>query len=225
MKIKIYQIDIDRDIGNRKFFPLDTESGAEEVLNVDASIYDEVFSGEVDCSNLEAVYSLFNNGGHPLHRGHSLSISDVVVTEKGAFYCQDFGFQQVSFDESQAQKPSDLLRVVYVEPGKPAYEAELGDDVRSMQRAVKGPIQVCYIAPKTLIVYNDDGKLNGMPGNRKLENGTVFVGPFFVVSEKGEDFASLSDEQIAEYLEMFAQPQEISQSEVEDDFHIMVIGF
>lgn len=225
MKTKIYQINMDRDTANRKFFSLDTESGDEEVLNVDSSIYDEVFSGEVDCSNLEAVYSLFNNGGHPLHRGHSLSISDVVVTEKGAFYCQDIGFQQVSFDESQAQKPSDLLRVVYVEPGKPAYEAEVGNDVRLIQKAVGGLFDLVRLDSKSLIVCNDEGKLNGMKGNRRLDNGTVIAGPFFIVSEKGENFASLSDQQVSAYLDQFAKPQEISQSEVEDDFYIMVIGF
>lgn len=225
MNIKIYQIDMDRDTAHRKFFPLDTESEDEEVLNVDSSIYDEVFSGEVPCTHLEEVYALFNQGGHPLHRGHSLSVSDVVVTEKGAFYCQDIGFQQVSFDESQTHKPSGLLRVVYVEPGKPAYEAEIRDDYRAIQKAVGGLFDLVRLDSKSLIVCNDEGKLNGMPGNRKLEDGTVIAGPFFVISEKGENFASLSDVQVDTYLQKFAQPQEISQTEVENDFYIMVIGF
>ncbi len=224
MNLRIYQIDMDRDHSRQKFRELDLDAVQDSSIPIDSSIYDEVFHGTVDCESPEDVYYKFNTEGHPLHRGHSLSVSDVVVTDEGAFYCQPIGFQEVSFDESQAHKPSNLLRVVYVEPGKPAYEAELSDDVRSMQRAVKGPFQVCYIDPNALVVYNDDGKLNGMPGNRKLDNGTVFVGPFFVVSEKGEDFVSLSDEQAAKFLEMFAQPQEISQAEIDADSYVMLIG-
>ena len=224
MNIKIYQINTDRDTANRKFFPLDVKSGNEEVLNVDASIYDEVFSGEIDCSNLEGVNAKFNDNCHPLHRGHSLSVSDVVVTEKGAFYCQDLGFQQVSFDESQTQKSSNLLRVVYVEPGKPAYEAEVGNNLRYIQKAVGGLFDTVRLDPKTVIVCNDEGKLNGMQGNRRLDNGTVLAGPFFIVGKKGENFASLSDQQVSAYLDKFAQTHEITQAEVEADTYFILIG-
>ena len=50
-------------------------------VSIDASIYDEVFSGEVDCGTLEEIFTLFNTE-HPLyHRGHSLSVSDVVEVQ------------------------------------------------------------------------------------------------------------------------------------------------
>ena len=73
MRVKIYQINSARDNANRKFMSLkDGEA-------VDSSIYDEVFNAEIDEMNLEEIYARFNTEGHPLHRGHSLSVSDIVV--------------------------------------------------------------------------------------------------------------------------------------------------
>ena len=61
-----------------------------------------------------------------------MSVSDVVVTDKGAFFCDSVGFKQIEFDESQTQKPENLMRVLYVEPGKAPYEAEIVNDFRSV---------------------------------------------------------------------------------------------
>lgn len=87
MKIKIYQIHSERDTGRSKFMGLSKLKG-----DIDPSGYDKVFSGDVDCRNLEDVLARFNTEGHPLHRGHSLSVSDVVLTENGAFFCDTIGF-------------------------------------------------------------------------------------------------------------------------------------
>lgn len=46
-------------------------------------------------------------------------LGNMVVTEEGTFYCDTVGFKPVSFDQSQTQKPDNLLKVVYVELGKP----------------------------------------------------------------------------------------------------------
>lgn len=63
--------------------------------------------------------------GHPLHRGHSLSVSDIVVTKDGAYYCDSVGFLKVDFDEAKTQKPDNLMTVVYVEPHKAPYVTEI----------------------------------------------------------------------------------------------------
>lgn len=106
--------------------------------SVDASTYDEVFNAEIDETNLEDIYRRFNIERHPLHRGHSLSVSDVVVMNGKAHICQSFGFKEIPFDVSLTQKPDNLMRVVYVEPNKPAYEAEVEHTLEGEQRAVKG---------------------------------------------------------------------------------------
>ena len=48
MHLKIYQIDMDRDKHNAKFREL-SNTGAKGILIADASTYDEMFVGFVDC--------------------------------------------------------------------------------------------------------------------------------------------------------------------------------
>ena len=130
----------------------------------------------MDFDGLQDLFIIFNTTGHPLYRGHSMSVSDVVVTDEGAFFCNNIGFAQVDFDESQTQKPDDLMRVVYVEPGKPAYEAEIRNDLYAEQQAVGGLIEPVYLEEDICIVGNEESKLIGLSGNRRLENGTIMAG-------------------------------------------------
>ena len=218
MKIKIYQIDTDRDINRVKFMGLEELSKYRGKNEIDASLYNEVFSGEVDCKDLEEVYEMFNLEPHPLHRGHSFSMSDVVLTDTGAFYCDRVGFERVGFEASKAQKPANLLKVVYIEPKKAAYIAEVADTLRDLQRAVGGRIKLIDNGDGTGIVCSQEAKLQGMKGNRRLGNGkSVIAGPFFVVGLGEEDFRTLTDEEIQKYIDRFSMPEEISNEEVEAD--------
>ena len=61
-------------------------------------------------------------------------------------------------------------------------------------------------------VYNDDGKLMGLPLNRALrdENGQMYdaaAGDFLVVGLGEEDFASLIPEMAQKYEQLFHQPE------------------
>ena len=218
MRVKIYQINSGRDEKREKFLGMDARERLNFPQTVDPAIYDEVFSAEIDESDPEEIYRRFNTEGHPLHRGHSLSVSDVVVTESGAFFCDDIGFREIDFDETQTQKPDNLMRVVYVEPGRPAYEAEIPHTLEAEQKAVCGLIECVYNDDDTAIVCNDEGKLWGMEGNRRIgDGGTVIAGSFFVCGLTEDDFRGLTDEETQAYLERFAQPEEISQEEVEAD--------
>ena len=56
--------------------------------------------------------------------------------------------------------------------------------------------------------------------------GSVYAGPLFLVGVDGEGgLMSLTDEQIEKYSEMFAQPEDISQDEVEADTGFIFYGF
>ena len=136
MQIQIFQIDSDYDGDSLKFRGLEQTMELRGGAGIDSGIYEEVFRGDVNCRDLEEVYSLFNVGGHPLHRGHSLSISDVVLTENGAFFCDHWGFKKLDFDPELAHKPDDLLRIVYVEPGRPLFVSEVGRDLLSSGKGV-----------------------------------------------------------------------------------------
>ena len=221
MKLKIYQIDSANAMGVAF---MGYNQLQENGKAVDPAKYEEVFSGEVDCENLEDVFARFNFEYHPLYRGRSLSMSDVVVTEGGAFYCDMIGFRPISFDESQTHKPDDLLKIVYVEPGRAPFVSEVKDDFKSIQKAVDGLFQPLYMDDGTILVCNDEGKLNGMAGNRRLGD-SIIAGPFFIVGENGPDFRSLTDEETEKYMERFAEPEQISQEEVQGDMGFTMITF
>lgn len=227
MKIKIYQIDTDKDKNNVKFARHELLQKYQGSSEIDASLYKEVFSGDVDCTTLEGVYTAFNKTPHPLHRGHSLSVSDIVTTDDGAFYCDSFGFQKVDFDESKAFKPDNLLKIVYVEPHKPPVLAEIENTSFGFQRAVLGGIEEIWVENGTVLIGNCSAKIDKMDGNRRYCDGEkIIAGPFFAVGVRGDDsedyFRSLTDEEAQTYMERFAEPEEISQEEVERDIGIVM---
>ena len=218
MNIKIYQINIKRDKNCVKFLHYDHLDSFQETKDINASIYDEVFSGDVDCSDLEAVFQKFNTEGHPLHRGHSLSVSDIVATEDGAYYCDSVGFKKVDFDESLTQKPDNLMRIVYVEPHRTPYISEIEHTLDAEQKAVGGLIEPIYNDDGTCLVGNEESKLIGMDGNRYLNDGhSIIAGPFFVCGTTEDDFRGLTDEEVVKYMTRFAEPEDISQDDVEAD--------
>lgn len=221
MRVKIYQINPDRDVNRVMHERLSNLELCQGSPDIQASIYDEVFSAEIEFTGLEQLYTQFNTTGHPLHRGGQMKVSDIVVTDEGAFFCDRFGFAPVTFDASQARKPDNLMTVVYVEPGRPAYVAEVLHDLKAEQRAVAGE-RIDYLdnGNGTLIINNEDSKDMGLPGNRRYGQGQVIAGPFFVVGDSGDDFRSLTESEVTKYMARFAQPEDISPAEVEADHFI-----
>lgn len=122
----------------------------------------------------------------------------------------------------------EKMKVVMVEPNKPAYITEIGSDLVSMQEAVGGLIEPIYFLGDAIMVGNEEAKLIGMDGNRRFGNNIV-AGPFFICSEKmtedGAVFCSLSDELCEKYVQHFAQAQEISQDEVQRDMGFVITMF
>ena len=230
MKIRIYQINHDRDAEHLKYMRLDSLQGKP----VNPAIYDRVFTGEIEGHSLEDVFQVFNTTGHPLHRGHSLSVSDVVElrepvgdTEAGFYFCDSFGFQKVDFDPSRTQAPENLLRVLFIEPGKRPYESEVIDQLDALQKAVGGFIEATYPFDddNAMVIGNEEAKLEGLPPNRRVY-GSVYCGNLLIMGNGEEGaFADLTDAQIQKYGELFEQPEDISQEEVEADTGFMFYGF
>lgn len=103
MKIRIYQINADRDSNRVMFMSLDLLKQFQKTDKVDRTIYDEAFSGTVDCRTLADVFMVFNLYHPDGYRGRSLSVSDVVeIVEGGAeqpgfYFCDSFGFTLIDF--------------------------------------------------------------------------------------------------------------------------------
>ena len=98
MKIKIYQITEEKDARGLMFCSL---SFAQRRGGVDPSEYELAFEGDVPALDLEDVYMIFND--YPKrpagYCGRSLSVSDVVVTSDGAFFCDSWGFVELPVSE------------------------------------------------------------------------------------------------------------------------------
>lgn len=90
---------------------------------------------------------------------------------------------------------------------------EIKNDLKSLQTAVAGNIEVAYpFIDDIALIMNDEGKFNGMPLNRALytpdgELYDIVAGKFLVVGLTEENFCSLSDSQIKTYQELFHTPE------------------
>ena len=94
----IYQIKSGDETRDYRFEPFDRLQATGR--SVDRANYDLVYTVPLDSkTTLEDIYRTFNIDHPADFKGHSLSVSDVVVLHQGgkdtAHYCDSFGFQQV----------------------------------------------------------------------------------------------------------------------------------
>lgn len=94
----IYQIKSGDETRDYRFEPYDRLQATGR--SVDRANYDLVYTAPLDGkTTLEDIYRTFNIDHPTDFKGHSLSVSDVVVLHQGgkdtAHYCDSFGFQQV----------------------------------------------------------------------------------------------------------------------------------
>lgn len=116
---------------------------------------------------------------------------------------------------------AEKLTVVMVEPHKTPYVTEIADELSALQRCVGGYIEVVGNGDGTLIICNEEGKLQGLEGNRRIRDGmSIIAGTFFVVGDDGENFRSLTESEVKRYMDRFKNPEDIDQDEVEDDMGI-----
>ncbi len=105
------------------------------------------------------------------------------------------------------------LSVLQISPGQYPKQVEISDELKALQQAVGGSIGATYpFDDPVAIVYNDDGKLMGLPLNRALrdehsEAYDVIAGTFLVVGLSEEDFASLTPELAEKFEKQFHQPE------------------
>ena len=97
-----------------RFEPLETLKN--EGMAVEFLRYHKVYEGTLsEDEGLESLYRKFNIDHPADFRGHSMSVSDVVViTDNGvseAYYCDSYGFQEVpEFMEGREQKEEHVRK-------------------------------------------------------------------------------------------------------------------
>lgn len=105
------------------------------------------------------------------------------------------------------------MTVLAVLPGKAPERMDLDGSLESMQAFVGGTIQAVYpFSDPVAILCNDEGKLMELEHNRALRDDDenvydILCGPFFICGLGDEDFASLSEELIEKYTQLFQHPE------------------
>ena len=75
------------------------------------------------------------------------------------------------------EQEKNTLSVLQIAPGQHPKPIEIDNDLKALQQAVGGSIGASYpFEDPVAIVYNDDGKLMGLPLNRALrdESGEAY---------------------------------------------------
>ena len=124
------------------------------------------------------------------------------------------------------QQEENMLAVVFVEPHKKPVVRKIRNEYEDISHAVGGLIEHIYQEDGTILVANEESKLLGMDGNRRLNDGkSILAGPFFVVGDDGEDYRSLTEEEIKKYMNRFDEIEEITPEEVAGDMWMIVTTF
>lgn len=114
------------------------------------------------------------------------------------------------------------LTVLMVEPGQHPKVAKIKNDLDSLQKAVsigadyQGLIEFVSLGNGDCIMCNEEGKLIGLEGNRRLGND-ILVGVFYIMNENEDgELLSLTDAKIKRYTELFWEPEKFTQAEIEE---------
>ena len=111
---------------------------------------------------------------------------------------------------------TSMIRVLKIEPGRPPEEVKMANTLEDLQEAVGGLIEVVTLDSDVCLICNDEGKLIGLPGNRRLRDD-IIAGTFVIVGDDGDGgLCSLSDDAVRQYTEQFATPELIEPNEVQD---------
>lgn len=119
------------------------------------------------------------------------------------------------FLNEQKAVQDDSIRILVVEPMKKPYTTDIANDFEAMQKVVGGDIEFVPLPDSDCHIYcNDEGKLDGLPGNRRMDNDDIICGTFFICADGGEgNDTSLNDEQVERYMTRFGKPEQHSDDE------------
>jgi hypothetical protein len=100
------------------------------------------------------------------------------------------------------------MDILIVEPEKTPRMAAISGDLESLQKVVGGYIEAVYpYNDLVALVCNEEGKLIGLPLNRKIEDHDIIAGTFMICGLGEDDFCSLSPELAEKYKKKFAEPE------------------
>ena len=105
------------------------------------------------------------------------------------------------------------MKVIVVKPFNQPYVKEIIGDLRSMQRIVKGYIEIMFPFDdmEVALICNEEGKLEGLTPNRFILDRNTGVcdficGDFFLcyAPEDSDELQSMPDNLIQKYIDKFS---------------------
>ena len=104
MKYEIYQLNTELENGVEMLY-MDYNWNASHGNEITSDKYNKVYEGEIDEGSqkvtspiiyvAEKLYEIFNLNHPADFKGHSMSVSDVVVVDGKAYYCDRIGFKEL----------------------------------------------------------------------------------------------------------------------------------
>ena len=108
-----------------------------------------------------------------------------------------------------------MIRVLKIEPHKEPQVIHIKNSLESLQKEVDGYLEIVVLSPTAMMVFNEEGKIIGLEGNRRFNND-VIVGNIIIAGiDDNRDTCALADAELKTYMERFKQPEEISQEEID----------
>ena len=118
------------------------------------------------------------------------------------------------------------IKVLMVEPGEHPKVVMLKDDLDSLQKAVsigadyQGLIEIVPLGNGDCILCNEEGKLIGLEGNRRVGRD-ILVGVFYILSEnRSGELISLSEKKMKYYEKLFWEPQTFDREDIEESMYM-----
>ena len=113
------------------------------------------------------------------------------------------------------------IKALMVAPKEYPKVVTLKTDLDSLQKAVsigadyQGLIEFVSLGNGDCIMCNEEGKLIGLDGNRRLGDD-ILVGVFYIMSENEDgELVSLSEKKIKRYTELFWEPETFDRTDIE----------
>lgn len=83
-----------------------------------------------------------------------------------------------------------VIRVIVKEPGKPATDELIRNELEEFQRIVGGYIETITLGSDWTIICNEEGRLRNLPYNCEIL-GIDFVGTIIIAGIRGDEFADV----------------------------------
>ena len=105
---------VDEDTPGKQYLFMNMAMVKEDGITIDAANYKCVYSGRLhENEKMDDLYAVFNDNPPADYKAHSMSVSDVIITNRGgdiqAYYVDRFGFAELPEFAAQREKILDIV--------------------------------------------------------------------------------------------------------------------